>query len=58
MKAQQFVDLVARMRAAQKAWFRNHNPQDLEESKRLEREVDNALRYSLTDESQLSLFDR
>lgn len=57
MKAQEFTDLVARMRAAQKAYFRTRSYSDLDESKRLEREVDNALRASLTDEDQLSLFD-
>lgn len=57
MKAQQFIDLVVKMRAAQKAFFRTHSHSDYEESRRLEREVDNALRASLTDENQLSLFD-
>ena len=57
MKTQQFIDLVARMRAAQHAFFRTLSHSDYEESKRLEREVDNALRASLTDENQLSLFD-
>lgn len=44
MSTQQFIDLVCRMRTAQKAYFRTRSYGDLEESKKLEQEVDKALR--------------
>lgn len=44
MTPQQFIDLVCRMRSAQKQYFRTRSYGDLEESKKLEREVDQALR--------------
>lgn len=39
----QFKDLVYKMRQAQKAYFKNRLNKDLQESKRLEREVDHEL---------------
>lgn len=39
-----FVELVKDMRAAQRAYFRGKKPADLDESKRLERLVDSAIR--------------
>jgi hypothetical protein len=39
----QFKDLVYKMRQAQKSYFKNRLNKDLQESKRLEREVDNEL---------------
>lgn len=44
MSPQQFIDLVCRMRSAQKQYFRTRSYGDLDESKKLEREVDQALR--------------
>lgn len=38
-----FADLVRSMRSAQRKWFRDHDHTALQESKRLEREVDRAL---------------
>lgn len=56
MTPQQFIDLVCRMRTAQKAYFRTRSYSDLDESKKLEREVDNALREISEPKDQLSLF--
>ena len=56
MTAQQFFDLVCRMRSAQKQYFRTRSYDDLEESKKLEREVDQALRDFSNPKDQLSLF--
>lgn len=39
-----FTKLVAEMRAAQKAYFRNRDGNNLEKAKRLEKEVDNRIR--------------
>jgi len=44
MSPQQFIDLVCRMRSAQKQYFRTRSLADLDESKILERQVDQALR--------------
>ena len=44
MTHREFVDLVERMRDAQKAWFRTRDYEKLDESKRLEREVDAAVK--------------
>jgi hypothetical protein len=40
MSEREFVDLVARMRAAQRGYFRERTQERLEASKALEREVD------------------
>lgn len=40
MNDQEFRSLVADLRKAQKAWFKNHQQSDLIESKRLEKAVD------------------
>lgn len=40
MSHAEFVDLVSRMRDAQRRYFRTRDRADLDESKRLEREVD------------------
>jgi hypothetical protein len=44
----EFVELVAAMRAAQKEYFRTRTPSSLAEAKRLEREVDAALKAAGT----------
>jgi hypothetical protein len=44
------------MRSAQKQYFRTRTFADLDESKKLEREVDNALRNFSENDNQLSLF--
>ena len=56
MEIKKFVELVAQMRAAQKAYFRTRNYNDLDNSKLLERQVDNALRSISENDNQLSLF--
>lgn len=56
MTPQQFIDLVCRMRTAQKAYFRTRSYGDLDESKKLEREVDQALRDFSNPQNQLQLF--
>lgn len=43
MNVSEFTRLVRDMRAAQKAWFRDHERGDLIRSKDLERRVDKAL---------------
>lgn len=48
-----FVDLVARMRDAQRRYFRTRARGDLEESKRLEREVDGAIAAAADDQGKL-----
>jgi hypothetical protein len=44
MNLEDFVRLVADMRAAQKRYFRDRDSSDLKESKRLEKLVDSAIR--------------
>lgn len=56
MSPQQFIDLVCRMRTAQKAYFRTHSYDNFNEIKKLEREVDKALRDFSNQKDQLSLF--
>ena len=65
MTHEQFIDLTARMRSAQKSYFRTRTKDPvaaravLEESKRLEREVDAAIEaYRQAEQPQLTnLFD-
>ena len=47
MNPQAFFELTRKTRAAQRAWFKNHRLSDLEELKRLERQLDAALREGL-----------
>ena len=56
MTTKNFIDLVCRMRSAQKQYFRTRTFADLDESKKLEREVDNALRNFSVNDNQLSIF--
>ena len=56
MTQNEFIDLVCKMRAAQKAYFRTRSYEDLDRSKKLEREIDQALRNFSEDDNQLSLF--
>lgn len=56
MSPQQFIDLVCRMRSAQRQYFRTRSYDDLNESKKLEREVDQALHDFSNPKDQLSLF--
>lgn len=53
MNLKEFVALVALMRAAQKAYIRTRNYNDLDNSKLLERIVDNALRSISENDNQL-----
>jgi hypothetical protein len=54
---QDFVNLVEKMRNAQKRYFRNRQNADLEESKRLERMIDNYISEAKKPvETQTSLF--
>lgn len=55
MTTQQFIDLVCKMRSAQKQFFRTHLHDDMDQAKQLERKVDQALR-SFSDEEELHLF--
>lgn len=57
MNSKAFFELTRETRAAQRAWFLNHRLSDLDESKRLERLLDAALREGLDpEETQLDLF--
>ncbi len=44
MNLQQFASLVRKMRAAQVSYFRHRREVDLQNSRRLEKEVDQALK--------------
>lgn len=44
MKADEFIGLVARLREAQKRYFKHRSSADLEYSKALEKQVDAAIR--------------
>lgn len=48
MRAEKFIELVAAMRTAQKDYFKNRLQLELIKSKRLESEVDKALRDGVT----------
>lgn len=52
-----FVELVCKMRTAQKKYFRTRSNADLANSKCLERQVDNALREISNPQNQLNLFN-
>lgn len=56
MTTKDFMDLVCKMRSAQKKYFRTRYFEDLEESKKLEREVDQALRNFSIYDFHFSLF--
>ena len=43
MQLKDFVEMVSKMRSAQKAWFRNKQPSMLDLSKRMEAQVDRML---------------
>lgn len=58
MTTGEFADLVARMRSAQRSFFRSHSPSDLAASRRLEKDVDAALAARdkrLADAAQMKL---
>jgi hypothetical protein len=52
-----FVGLVSRMRAAQRHWFKYHDVVSLEDSKKLEREVDRWLEREAGPRAESTLFD-
>lgn len=56
MSNKEFIDLVAKMRKSQKDYFRTRRPDILQESKRLEKSVDNAIN-ELRDGTSAGLFD-
>lgn len=56
MSPLQFINLVCLMRKAQKQYFRTRSNEDLAMSKKLEREVDQALHDFSNPKDQLSLF--
>lgn len=53
MTLKELAELVDRMRVAQRAYFRTRKPDVLEESKRLEREVDEAIKSILNTQPKL-----
>jgi hypothetical protein len=52
-----FLGLVSRMRAAQRHWFKYHDIASLEESKKLEREVDRYIERESGPRAAPTLFD-
>jgi hypothetical protein len=50
---EEFAKLVAEMRSAQKEYFRTRSTSSLETSKRLEKQVDQALKETAGKQSQL-----
>jgi hypothetical protein len=53
-----FVDLVRRMRAAQRHWFKYKDVESLEQAKKLEREVDRWIERETGPKAAPTLFDR
>ena len=56
MDNDRFVALVGDMRKAQKAYFKNRNYDNLQKSKNLEKQVDDAIER-LMDDGQQELFE-
>ncbi len=60
MNAKDFFDTVCAMRAAQKRFFKSHSSFDLQESKRLEKIIDNEIKrveeVTKNEPKQLTLF--
>lgn len=56
MDNDRFVALVSDMRKAQKAYFKNRNYDNLQKSKNLEKQVDDAIER-LMDDGQQELFE-
>lgn len=56
MSPQQFIDLVCRMRSAQRQELRTLKHGDMQKAEQLEREVDQALRDFSNPNNQLNLF--
>lgn len=56
MTFKEFAELVCKMRTAQKSYFRTRSYADLDNSKILERQVDEALREISDPKNQLNLF--
>lgn len=56
MTADEIIKLAKEMRDAQKSWFLCHNRSDLENSKRLERQLDAAIDEYLNPNPQMDLF--
>lgn len=56
---EEFLELVRRLRAAQKAYFKDRKQSDLIESKKLEKQVDQALDAALneSDTGQMRMFE-
>jgi hypothetical protein len=54
VKDREFVDLVKRMRDAQRAFFKNRNVADLRDATKLEEQVDKALRRDRDGQGALS----
>lgn len=52
-----FVGMVARMRAAQKHWFKYKDMESLEQAKKLEREVDRWIDRATSLKAAPTLFD-
>jgi len=53
MNTQEFFDLVTRLRAAQKTYFKQRSRENLISAKDLEKQVDAALAEGLDDQTQI-----
>lgn len=56
MQNDQFIDLVKRMREAQKTYFQGRSRESLELSKSLERQVDEEIKLSTDPPNQTRMF--
>ncbi len=58
MSDENFIDLVKRMRSAQKQWFKYKNQDALTRAKQIERQVDHWLDREAGPRAEPTLFDR
>lgn len=57
MSPQQFIDLVCKMRSAQRQELRTMSTADMQRAKEYEMQVDNALRGFSLQKNQTNIFD-
>lgn len=57
MTPQQFIDLVCRMRSAQRQFVRTLKHDDMQQAKKYEKQVDQALRGFSLQKKQTNIFD-
>lgn len=57
MSTQQFIDLVCKMRSAQRQFVRTLKHDDMQQAKEYEKQVDHALRGFSLQKNQTNVFD-